>query len=158
MNVFIPPVPPNCLMLQESFVPPGRKKYSTWRSWSKKSSWILVDSASVVVEVRSFSKFKIVCSSFHADAIEQIWKKNQAANGPLLVQPLLPKEASLANLSGISLLSLEEWALHDPSENPSTSWAFPTLHFGFCIVHILKRTPVIDGNIKKTSDQIRPAS
>ena len=62
-----------------------------------------MDSASVVVEVRSLSKFKIVCSSFHAAAIEQIRNENKPQNGPLLVQPLLQKEAYLANLSGVPL-------------------------------------------------------
>lgn len=58
----------------------------------------MVDSASVVVEVRSLSKVRIVCSSFHAAAIEQIRNENKPQNGPLLVQPLLQKEAYLANL------------------------------------------------------------
>lgn len=122
-----------------------------WRSWSNKSSWIRVDSASVVVEVRSLSKFKIVCSSFHAAAIEQIRNENKPQNGPLLVQPLLQKEAYLANLWGVPLSFDECSALHDPS--------FPDQLLGFSQLSTLLSalltsfgTAVIDGTSNITSE------
>ena len=108
-----------------------------WRSWSNKSSWILVDSASVVVEVRSLSKFKIVCSSFHAAAIEQIRNENKP--------PKRSSACSTASAEGsIPCKSVRGstkfwWMFRSPwSEfSRSTSWVFPTFHSAFCIAHIL---------------------